>query len=157
MYIKCWGARGSIPVSGPDFLTYGGDTTCFEIRSERGDLVIIDAGTGIRNLGNTLLQEKVTSFHLLFTHMHWDHIIGLTAFAPIFNGTMNITVPRLPFKGDSVESALTTLFSAPTFPVPFNEVKPRFQFMDVHAPSFSIGSLSFESIPISHPNGRAGL
>ncbi len=58
MIIKCWGSRGSIPVSGKTYLKYGGDTTCIEIRTQSGDIIIIDAGTGIRRLGNQLLKEK---------------------------------------------------------------------------------------------------
>ena len=58
MYIKCWGSRGSIPVSGKEYLKYGGDTTCLEIRTKSNDIIIIDAGTGIRRLGNLLIKEN---------------------------------------------------------------------------------------------------
>ena len=58
MRIKCWGSRGSIPVSGAEYLKYGGDTTCMEIRTQSGEIIIVDAGTGIRRLGNQLMQEN---------------------------------------------------------------------------------------------------
>ena len=58
MRIKCWGSRGSVPVSGREYLKYGGDTTCLEIRSNKDDLIIVDAGTGIRRLGIELMEEQ---------------------------------------------------------------------------------------------------
>ena len=73
MIIKIWGSRGSIPVSGKDYLKYGGDTTCLEIRSKNDDIIVVDAGTGIRRLGNQLKKEECTNLNLIFTHAHWDH------------------------------------------------------------------------------------
>jgi len=80
MHIKCWGSRGSIPVSGPDYIKYGGDTTCIEIRTASNDLIIVDAGTGIRRLGNKLVEDICNIYHFLFTHSHWDHLIGFPFF-----------------------------------------------------------------------------
>jgi phosphoribosyl 1,2-cyclic phosphodiesterase len=77
MYIKCWGSRGSIPVSGIDYIKYGGDTTCLEIRTKSDDVIIVDAGTGIRRLGNKLMEEKRYKYNFIFTHAHWDHLWGL--------------------------------------------------------------------------------
>lgn len=156
MYIKCWGSRGSIPVSGPGYMTYGGDTTCLEVRSNTNDLVIVDAGTGIRNLGSLMNREKCRSCHLIFTHVHWDHVMGLTAFAPLFNSACRITIPRLPFGGRYIEEALDTLFSAPAFPVPYRDIKKRITFADFPLDHFTLGSLTIDTIPISHPNGGLG-
>jgi len=69
MIITCWGSRGSIPVSGSEYLRYGGDTTCLEIRSKDGDILIVDAGTGIRKLGNKLLRENRQNYHIIYSHM----------------------------------------------------------------------------------------
>lgn len=77
MYIKCWGSRGSIPVSGKDYIKYGGDTTCLEIRTKSNDIIIVDTGTGIRRLGNQLIKESLYKYNIIFTHAHWDHIMGL--------------------------------------------------------------------------------
>ena len=95
MQIKCWGSRGSIPVSGKEYVKYGGDTTCIEIRTDSGDIIIVDAGTGIRRLGNALIEQKLNSFNFLFTHSHWDHIIGFPAFKPLFFGNTKINVSEL--------------------------------------------------------------
>ena len=80
MFIRCHGARGSIPVSGKGYLRYGGDTTCLEILSRSGEIIIVDAGSGIRRLGNRLLQEERFTYNVLFTHSHWDHILGFPLF-----------------------------------------------------------------------------
>ncbi|HLA04991.1 MAG TPA: MBL fold metallo-hydrolase, partial [Syntrophales bacterium] len=76
MIVRCWGARGSIPVSGEEYLRYGGDTTCLEIRTKNDEIIIIDAGSGIRRLGSKLLAEKRHNYTMLFTHAHWDHLMG---------------------------------------------------------------------------------
>ncbi|MBM4315809.1 MAG: MBL fold metallo-hydrolase, partial [Deltaproteobacteria bacterium] len=76
MLIRCWGARGSISVSGKEYLRYGGDTTCIEIRTKDDRIVIIDAGSGIRRLGNRLIAEGRLEFAMIFTHAHWDHIMS---------------------------------------------------------------------------------
>jgi len=80
MHIRCWGSRGQIPVSGAEYNKYGGDTTCIEIRSNSGDIIVIDAGSGIRHLGARLLEEKCRKISIVFTHLHLDHILGLPFF-----------------------------------------------------------------------------
>ena len=84
MYIKCWGSRGSIPVSGREYIKYGGDTTCIEIRTKDDKIIIVDAGTGIRRLGNQLIKEERYTYDIIFTHAHWDHLMGFPFFqAPL--------------------------------------------------------------------------
>ncbi|MBU4344511.1 MAG: MBL fold metallo-hydrolase, partial [Proteobacteria bacterium] len=87
MVIKCWGSRGSIPVSGKEYLKYGGDTACIEIRAKSNDVIIIDAGTGIRRLGNKLMEERssASTYNIIFTHAHWDHVMGLPFFKPLYS------------------------------------------------------------------------
>lgn len=91
MKVKFWGVRGSIPVPGPATVGVGGNTSCVEVRTDDGILIIFDAGTGIRNLGLSLLQEHYAEGgkigHLFFSHTHWDHIQGFPFFAPAFIGT----------------------------------------------------------------------
>jgi len=77
MIIRCWGARGSTPVSGEEYLRYGGSTTCIELRTKDDEIIIIDAGSGIRKLGNKLLQENRYEYSILLTHAHWDHCFRL--------------------------------------------------------------------------------
>ena len=128
MKIKIWGSRGSIPSCGKDFLKYGGDTTCLEIRSKDDDLIIVDAGTGIRNLGKKLNQEHKSSFDMLFTHSHWDHIIGFPFFAPIYKKKTIITMRGCSFCEASLKEVITGIMRPPGFPVKFEEISASFIF-----------------------------
>ena len=113
MEIKCWGSRGSIPVSGRNFVKYGGDTTCVEIRTKSDDVIILDAGTGIRRLGNHMTGEGRLAYHFIFTHAHWDHVMGFPFFKPIFNENAEFLMHKCPFKSKFVEPVLTKVRSAP--------------------------------------------
>ncbi len=93
MKIKFWGTRGSIPVPGPNTVKYGGNTPCIQVISEKGTSVIIDAGTGIRNLGIELISGKYTKeLNLLISHSHWDHIQGIPFFIPFFRSDFKINI-----------------------------------------------------------------
>ena len=105
MIIRCWGARGSIPVSGDEYVKYGGDTTCIEIRTQDDEIVIIDAGSGIRRLGNRLVSEKRFQYTMLFTHAHWDHIMGFPFFSPIYSKKTRITMFGCPVRAGLSERA----------------------------------------------------
>ena len=84
MNVKIWGARGSVPSPGPETLRYGGNTSCVEVTADDGTRVILDGGTGIRNLGMNL-DPGDAPVHILLTHLHLDHIQGLMFFAPLFS------------------------------------------------------------------------
>jgi len=128
MYIRCWGSRGSLPVSGPEFNKYGGDTTCMEIRSKKGDLIIIDAGSGIRGLGRSLAGKKVKNCNMLFTHAHLDHIMGFPFFNPVFMKGTTITIHGCSFNLPSYREILKGLMEAPYFPVDLDTVPARLTF-----------------------------
>ena len=85
MKIRLWGTRGSVPVSSPQMTRYGGDTTCIEVRSESGGRLILDAGTGIHALGDSMDHEIPTDCTICFSHAHWDHLQGLPHFKPLYN------------------------------------------------------------------------
>ncbi len=85
MEITIWGARGSIPTPAAGTTRYGGNTTCIEARTSAGDILIFDAGTGIRALGETLVQSDIRHCSLFISHAHWDHLQGLPFFGPIFD------------------------------------------------------------------------
>ncbi len=156
MYIKCWGSRGSIPVSGKSVLKYGGDTTCIEIRTKSDDIVIIDAGTGIRRLGNQLIDEGRFRYHFIFTHGHWDHVMGFPFFKPLYFGKAELEMHRCPFHSKFVETILTKVMSPPSFPVEFSDLKAKLNYEDACPLTFEIGSLTITPIPISHPNSGSG-
>ncbi len=157
MYIRCWGSRGSVPVSGRQYIKYGGDTTCIEIRTKENNIIIIDAGTGIRRLGNKLIREKVSEFHIIFTHAHWDHIMGFPFFKPLYKRSASIKMYRCPIP-KFVKTMLSTVMTPPYFPISYSEVKANIVYAkeindDSH---FKIGNMSITSIPLSHPNTGRG-
>ena len=156
MRIRCWGSRGSIPVSGREYLKYGGDTTCLEIRSRDGDLIILDAGSGIRKLGNQLLAEKAECIHILFTHSHWDHLLGFPFFKPLYKKGTRIEVYGCTFAQESIKNILSNTMQPPYFPVNLSEVKASINYHQACRGPFSIGKLIIKTIPLSHPNRGVG-
>lgn len=156
MQIKCWGSRGSIPVSGKEYVKYGGDTTCVEIQTKSGDTIIVDAGTGIRRLGNRLIEQKANEFNFLFTHSHWDHIIGFPAFKPLFFEKTRLNVLKCPFPGDYIEKMLATVMKPPNFPVKYADLKAEITYAQGCPDSFEVGSVRVDSIALSHPDSGCG-
>jgi len=92
MLLKFWGTRGSIPVPGNKTLIYGGNTPCVEIRNKDKNLIILDAGSGLRELGKQIAQNGIEdSIHIFISHYHWDHIQGIPFFIPLYEKGNNIT------------------------------------------------------------------
>lgn len=146
-FLKFWGTRGSCPVSGPQYSRYGGNTCCLEICYEETHL-IIDAGTGIRPLGETLRRKTIDLF---FGHTHLDHIIGLPFFAPLYQKETKIVIWS-PEK--SFQEVFNSLFASELFPVHFEEVLAHIDFRTTHPKKpISLGKLSIDFHPVSHPGG----
>lgn len=156
MLIRCWGSRGSIPVSGESYLKYGGDTTCLEIQAQSGDIIVIDAGTGIRRYGNQAAAEGHPEYNFLFTHAHWDHIMGFPFFKPLFIDRAHIHLHSCPFNRHFVKTILSKVMAEPYFPVTYAEIKAKISFAPVCRREFQIGSISVHPIAMSHPNGGSG-
>ena len=156
MKIRIWGSRGSIPVSGKEYLKYGGDTTCLEIRTKSGDIIIVDAGTGIRRLGNQLAKENCRDFNFIFTHAHWDHLMGFPFFKPLYSKRSRIRMHRCPYHSKFVETILSKLMAPPNFPVKYADTTAQLSYPDDCPMAFQIGSVSVETIALSHPNGGSG-
>ena len=159
MQIHLWGTRGSIAVAGPDTVKYGGNTTCAEIRLNDGTIIIIDAGTGIRALGERLLKEEgPLKVHLLVTHIHWDHILGFPFFSPIYQSSTRIMVNGSNRASMGIKSVFETDMRDGFFPVRFSDLKSRIEFSEEleHQP-MEIGSAVVESIGLQHPHGGLGF
>jgi len=156
MLIRCWGARGSIAVSGDDYRRYGGDTPCIEIRTKDDRIVIIDAGSGIRRLGNRLLAENRLNFTMIFTHAHWDHIMGFPFFKPIYQEETHITMYGCPFSQESIREMIARIMSPPNFPVNYDDILANITYQESCRETFTIGSMSVTPIPTSHPNQGVG-
>jgi len=156
MIIRCWGARGSIPVSGSEYLKYGGDTTCIEIRTAEDEIIIIDAGTGIRRLGIRLLKEKRFKYHMIFTHSHWDHILGFPFFKPIYRPETSLCLFGCPFTQDSIKKMISKVMAPPNFPVDFENVQANISYHQACEGSFTVKSVTITPIATSHPNPGIG-
>ena len=156
MDIKCWGSRGSISVSGDQYLKYGGDTTCIEITAKSGETIIIDAGTGIRRLGNSFIERDITRCYLLFTHAHWDHILGIAFFRPLLFSKVEIMIQDRKFSGIRTRDILNKVMQSPFFPIGLKDLKADIKFEKALNVTFNIGSIRIETIPISHSGGGLG-
>jgi len=156
MLVRCWGARGSIAVSGESYLKYGGDTPCIEIRTADDRIVIIDAGSGIRRLGNRLIAEGRTDFAMIFTHAHWDHLMGFPFFKPIYRRDARIAMYGCPFCRESVRDMISRIMAPPNFPVSYDDILADITYQESCGEAFSIGDLRVTSVPLSHPNQGMG-
>ncbi|MDA8100780.1 MAG: MBL fold metallo-hydrolase [Nitrospiraceae bacterium] len=156
MKITYWGARGSIPVSGAEYVKYGGDTTCIEVTSRDGDTIIVDAGTGLRKLGNKALASGRKHVSLLFTHAHWDHLMGFPFFKPIYMKGTKIDLYGCPYAQESVKAILSKTMMAPYFPVEFGMIQAEVTSRGVCDSAFAIGPVEITPIQLNHPNQGIG-
>lgn len=149
-FLKFWGTRGSCPVSGAQFKQFGGNTSCLEIRY--GDqIAIFDAGTGILPLGNQLLKEGIRKFHLFFSHLHWDHLIGFPFFKPLYRPDVEIEIFAPQGKGRTPKELLHQLFAEEFFPVQLSDLPAKIQFYALEPKDpIALGHLIIESHPAQH-------
>lgn len=154
MKVKFWGVRGSIASPGPSTVHYGGNTTCIEIRTDNNELIIIDAGTGIFPLSQTLLSEMPLTANVLISHAHWDHIQGLPFFAPNFiaGNVLRLYGAFDPVSGKSVEQVMAVQLQYSFFPVRESEMKARIEYVTLVAgKSIQIGSATITPHLMNHP------
>jgi len=158
MRLLCHGARGSIPVSGKEFVRYGGDTTCLELQVE-GATFIVDAGTGLRRLGKKMEQEGRLEAHLLLTHTHWDHILGFPFFRLLYHPEASITIYGCKRRQGAIARVLPRSIAAPHFPVPYSTLAAhsRFEPLCAEDEPVRLGPLEVRTIPLSHPNMGQGF
>lgn len=143
-------------MSGSEYIKYGGDTTCLEIRTRSDDIIIVDAGTGIRRLGNELLKEGRYQYNFLLTHGHWDHLMGFPFFKPLFLEHPEIRMHRGPFHKKFMEGMFAKVMAPPNFPVRYSDLKAKIIYQEGSRDRFEIGSVTVIPIQISHPNTGKG-
>ena len=154
MEVEFWGVRGSIASAGSRTSRYGGNTTCLEVSTPDG-LFIIDAGTGIRALGNRIMADGLDRVHMLFTHCHWDHIQGIPFFAPFYNPNMTVDMVAVaPTMGaGNLERILAAQMQPPTFPVPWDVMPSERVFRDLgEGESYQVGGTVVSWCALTHPN-----
>jgi phosphoribosyl 1,2-cyclic phosphodiesterase len=153
--LEFWGVRGTTPVSGPGFRKYGGHTLCASIRRPGVASLIIDAGTGIKNLGDRLMAEHgggKLDITLLMTHFHLDHILGLPFFAPLFSPAASLTVIA-PARPTETRRFLGSLMSGRLFPVTFIQTPCKKKIKELAGGEFNIGPYRIATLPLHHPQG----
>jgi phosphoribosyl 1,2-cyclic phosphodiesterase len=153
---RIWGCRGSIASPGAETDRYGGNTSCVEIRLSDGELIVLDAGTGILRLGSELAADGPARVHLLLTHLHVDHLEGLGMFAPLWSPETELHIwgPSSPLT--SLADRIATYFSPPLFPVHLSEVPARVMFHDASETEWRIGDALLVSHAILHPCPTVG-
>ena len=152
MNIRFWGTRGSIASPGKSTVKYGGNTACVELRAGK-QILIFDAGTGIRELGNQLLKEfksQPTILHLFISHTHWDHIQGFPFFMPAYSKNFQINVYGPPARDKSLKDLFKFQMDSEYFPVPLGDLNAQIIMQEVREP-FRIGDLQVTSFYMNHP------
>lgn len=155
MKIIIRGVRGSIPTSGPETSTYGGNTSCVDISAEGWHLVL-DGGSGIRN-SNTDSRPANNRVDILLTHLHFDHIQGLGFFKPLFDPGMEVHIWGPASSRQSLHSRLSRFFSPPLFPVQIRELPCKLSFHEVDNSKFEIGPFIIQSGYVIHPGPTIGF
>jgi phosphoribosyl 1,2-cyclic phosphodiesterase len=158
MKIKFWGTRGSIAVPGKDTTFYGGNTTCLEVTLHSGRKIIVDAGTGIRKLGEQFQASGTpVDIHLLITHIHWDHVLGFPFFAPIFDPATKIDIDGYPTCMKGLRYTFDNKMGDGFFPVRFDDLKANITYRDeIQREPLHIDGATIDTIPIRHPQGGFG-
>ena len=154
MRVCLWGTRGSIASAGPDTVRYGGNTACAEVEGRDGTIVVLDAGTGVRRVGDTYKEPR--RLDILLTHLHMDHIQGLGFFAPFFRRDFEVHVWGPPSTTQDLRTRLTRYLSPPLFPVRLRDVAARLELHDAPMGRFEIGGLEITAQTVIHPGQTLG-
>jgi phosphoribosyl 1,2-cyclic phosphodiesterase len=155
MRVKLWGVRGSIPVPGPAAAGFGGNTSCVGVTTRDGTELILDAGSGIRELG-AAISGRCHDVHVLLTHLHPDHIQGLTFFAPLFDPAVEVTVWGPPAAGRALRERLARYISSPLSPVEIRELPAHVNFEDAPSSPWRIGGIEVKAGLVAHRGPTLG-
>jgi len=151
--VRFWGVRGSIPVPGPETVRIGGNTTCIEVRTGP-ELLIFDAGTGLRRLGAQLMRELPVVARMFFTHVHWDHIQGFPFFVPGFIKGNRFDLFGARKLSNTLAETLAGQMNFPNFPVSLTEMAARMNFHDLHeGEAVACGDAVITNAQLNHPGG----
>jgi phosphoribosyl 1,2-cyclic phosphodiesterase len=158
--LRFWGTRGSIPSPGAHTVRYGGNTPCVEVRTETDALVILDAGTGMRELGLSLLSQRGNGgimADIFLTHAHWDHVQGIPFFTPIFQPGNRFTICAPKDTDGGIDHVLRDQMAPAVFPVGFDQLKAQIEFCSIgEAERKSGNGYEVTAFAVQHPGGALG-
>ncbi|HEY5219980.1 MAG TPA: MBL fold metallo-hydrolase [Gemmatimonadaceae bacterium] len=157
--LQFWGTRGSIPSPGPQTVRYGGNTPSVEVRTSDGWLIILDAGTGLRELGRSLIARANGApivGDIFLTHAHWDHIQGIPFFGPLFQRGNHFTIWGSKTLETSIDRVVRDQMSPVVFPVTFEELDARIDFSEISVETQKRHGYEVSAYPVRHPGGALG-
>ena len=158
VHIRFWGVRGSIPTPGPSTVFFGGNTSCVEVRADN-EIIILDAGSGIRPLGTSLTEEfkeQPLSITILISHTHWDHIQGFPFFMPAYNPANRVHILGYEGARAGLATTLAGQMESPYFPIALKEMPGNIVIEEQRDLAFQIGSLRVEACFVNHPGVCVG-
>src|SRR5215475_11929040 len=143
MHLRFWGTRGSLPKPGPTTLRYGGNTSCVEVRTAGGTLIVLDCGSGAHGLGQALLAEASGPLHghLLISHTHWDHIQGFPFFAPLFVPGQVWDIYGPGGQGGRLEAILAGQMEYTYFPITLEQLDATIRYHELSEGVFDLGAV----------------
>ncbi len=156
--VKFWGVRGSIPTPGQSTVFFGGNTACVEVRAD-GEVIILDAGSGIRPLGEALAEEfagKPIEINLLVTHTHWDHIQGFPFFLPAYDSRNRVHILGYEGARDGLAATLAGQMESPYFPIALKQMPGNIVIEELKEMTFNVGSVRVEACFSNHPGVCVG-
>ncbi len=155
--VTIWGCRGSVATPGLETVEFGGNTSCVEVSLGDGTVLVLDAGTGIRELGIELLGRGARKLNVLLTHLHLDHLEGLRFFGPLFDERVALDIWGPPSTVLSLEERVRRSFSPPLFPIDLRDLPARVRFRDVPRERWAIGGATLAAALVIHPGPTVGF
>ena len=155
MKVTVWGCRGSLPSPGPEKDRFGGNTSCVQVE-HNGTCIVLDGGSGIQRLG-THIQSDYTDLHILLTHLHIDHTMGLGFFLPLYNPNINVHIWGPATTVEPLTERLRRYFSPPLFPVRLSELPKHPVIHEISNSQFNIGDVTINSSYVCHPGPTLGF
>jgi phosphoribosyl 1,2-cyclic phosphodiesterase len=156
--LRFWGVRGSIAAPGPATILYGGNTSCVELRAD-GEIIVLDAGTGIRPLGLRLVEEfkdRPLAVTILLTHTHWDHIQGFPFFSPAYDARNTVRILAFEDARDGLAAILGGQMRRPFFPIRLEDIPANIRISELQSMEFSVGAVQVRAQAMHHSSFCVG-
>ena len=158
--IRFWGCRGSFPTSEKNMMKYGGDTSCVEIRTHDNNLIILDMGTGLKRLGNNIINDASypKNITIVLSHHHLDHLHGFLMFAPLFDSSYKINIYSRRSRNKGLEEVFNTFLQPEIWPVKLDDLQADISFIDLDENDIIINNDTTISNSLhAHPNGAYSI